>query len=101
MRAKTETIELPSYSNTKPLRHEEEEDSLNTRSVELPKYDNTRPLLRAHEESRFKTAEKKTIKARALRFPDASKIHWRGWVHASKERVKERVSKALRVQVND
>jgi hypothetical protein len=86
----SKSIELPTYSNGSPL----------SKSVDLPKYDNTQPL--RHEnavDASSSTASATSIrfKARkaAVKFPDANKLKWHGWVTQRKERVKERIQRVL------
>ena len=75
-------IDLPKYDNTRPLR----------RSVDLPKYDNTQPLRHNSPEAADAVRFKGTV---GMKFPDASKLKWHGWVKQRKEKVKKRIQKVL------
>jgi hypothetical protein len=95
MAVSAKSIELPSYSNSQPLKNiglpKYDNSQPLRRSVDLPKYDNTQPLRHAVDSTavRFKRA------ATAMKFPDANKLHWHGWVSKSKDRVKRRIRKVL------
>ena len=103
-KAETKGIELPTYSNGKPLERKSVElpkydNSVPLRHIALPVYDNSKPLSRPllsnnddQHEVRFKSR---------MKFPDASKLHWHSWVKKSKDRVRSRVAKALHTKLDE
>jgi hypothetical protein len=101
MRAKVKTIELPTYSNGKVL--ERKNRPLKLKHVVLPTYDNSKPLRRqvVQEEQNQVRFKSKISSTAEMKFPDSSKLKWHGWVKKSKERVKNRVAKAIHVHLDD